>query len=94
MRKKAPLGTTFSFNLDQQASVSFAFTQKQVGRKKRDVKWGALVLNGHAGTDKVSFQGRVPPKKLEPGHYSVAVTATNAAGLSSAPQTLAYTIVK
>jgi len=55
---------------------------------------GSLVLSGHAGTDRVPFQGRVPPKKLKPGSYSVAVTATNAAGLSSAPQTLAFTIVK
>ncbi|HEX5853144.1 MAG TPA: choice-of-anchor Q domain-containing protein, partial [Solirubrobacteraceae bacterium] len=31
-KKKPPLGTTFSFTLDQQASVSFAFTQQVGGR--------------------------------------------------------------
>jgi hypothetical protein len=32
-RKKAPLGTTFSFTLDQQSTVRFAFTQQVGGRK-------------------------------------------------------------
>jgi hypothetical protein len=32
-RKKAPLGTTFSFTLDQRSSVRFAFTQQADGRK-------------------------------------------------------------
>ena len=32
-KKKPPVGTTFSFSLDQQAAVSFAFTQRVGGRK-------------------------------------------------------------
>ncbi len=32
-RKKAPLGTTFSFTLDQQSTVRFVFTQQVGGRK-------------------------------------------------------------
>lgn len=32
-KKKAPLGTTFSFTLDQQSTVRFAFTQQLAGRK-------------------------------------------------------------
>ncbi len=32
-KKKAPLGTTFSFTLDQQSTVRFAFTQQVGGRK-------------------------------------------------------------
>jgi hypothetical protein len=32
-RKRAPLGTTFYFTLNEQATVSFAFTQQVGGRK-------------------------------------------------------------
>jgi hypothetical protein len=32
-KKKSPVGTTFSFTLNEQASVSFAFTQKLAGRR-------------------------------------------------------------
>ncbi len=32
-KKKLPLGTTFSFSLNEQASVSFSFTQRATGRK-------------------------------------------------------------
>ena len=32
-KKKPPIGTTFSFTLNEQASVSFAFTQAKPGRK-------------------------------------------------------------
>ncbi len=32
-KKKPPVGTTFSFSLNEQASVTFSFTQKATGRK-------------------------------------------------------------
>ncbi|MGH2891286.1 MAG: hypothetical protein ACRDNJ_16850, partial [Solirubrobacteraceae bacterium] len=32
-RRRPPLGTVFSFTLDQQATVSLTFTQRQTGRR-------------------------------------------------------------
>jgi Kelch motif len=111
--KLAPLGTTFSFTLNEQASVSFAFTQQVRGRRvngkcvargktnrhkracKRTVTRGTLSFTGHAGTNTVSFQGRIShSKKLQLGTYSLVITATNAAGQRSSPKQLTFTIVK
>jgi hypothetical protein len=112
-KKKPPVGTTFSFSLNEQASVRFSFTQKAKGRKvdgkcvtksqkntkrkscKRTVTVGTLSFTGHAGADKVVFQGRISrSKKLRPGRYTLVITATNTADQKSAPQTLGFAIVK
>jgi hypothetical protein len=112
-RTKTPTGTTFSFSLNEQATVTFSFAQNVNGRKvsgkcvaqtkksrrkpvcRRAVTVGTLAFTGHSGTNKVAFQGRVSPvEKLEPGHYTLVMTATNSAGERSAPQSLSFTIVK
>jgi hypothetical protein len=74
-RKDPPLGTTFSFVLNERAAVSLAFTQQVGGRKvgdkcvanrnrrrlscKRTVTKGTLSVMGHSGLNKVAFQGRI-----------------------------------
>ncbi len=112
-KKKPPIGTTFSFSLNEQAAVSFSFTQRVSGhtvkgkcvaqtrtnrRKrvcKRAVTAGMLSFAGHSATNTVVFQGRLSRlRKLKPGRYTLAITATNAAGQKSAPQKLSFTIVK
>ncbi len=112
-RAKAPTGTTFSFSLNEQATVTFSFTQRLPGRKvggkcvaqsannlrkpacTRTVTAGTLTFTGHTGTNKVVFQGRVSSaKKLKPGRYTLAITATNSAGARSAPKSLSFAIVK
>jgi hypothetical protein len=56
---------------------------------------GTFSFAGHAGTNKVAFQGRLPSsKKLKPGVYTLKITAKNAAGQSSTPAKLSFTIVK
>ena len=91
-RAKTPTGTTFSFSLNEQATVTFSFTRR-VGR--RTVTAGRLTFTGHSGTNKVAFQGRISPvKKLRPGRYTLVITATNSAGARSAPKSLSFTIVK
>jgi CSLREA domain-containing protein len=111
--KRPPLGTVFSFTLNEQASVSFAFTQQMGGRKvngkcvaqtrknhskhtcKRTVTRGALSFAGHAGKNKVAFQGRISHAvRLKPGSYTLIITATNAAGQHSAPFRLGFTILR
>ncbi len=52
-----------------------------------------LSFSGHAGSDKIAFQGVVGGTRLAPGTYTVALLATGA-GLTSAPKSLTFTIVK
>jgi hypothetical protein len=112
-KTRLPIGSTFSFSLNEQASVSFTFTQQLAGRRvghecvartkknrhkqvcKRTVMAGALGFTGHAGINKVVFQGRVSSsKKLKPGTYTLILTATNSAGARSAAVSLRFTIVR
>jgi hypothetical protein len=109
---RAPVGTTFSFNLSKPATVKLAFTQKAVGRKVRGVckalnpsnaskhrctrtiVAGRLSLPGHAGLNKLRFQGLLSNgTSLKIGTYNVSLTARDTAGLQSAPQSLSFTIV-
>jgi hypothetical protein len=91
-RAKTPIGTTFSFSLNEQATVTFSFTRRAGGRT---FMAGKLTFAGHTGTNKVAFEGRVSPKKkLEPGRYQLVITATDSAGTRSAPKSLGFTIVR
>jgi hypothetical protein len=111
-RSKRAVGTTFSFVLNEQASVTFAFLRRVSGRRvgskcvaktKRNAKrkacerllaQGSLSFTGHAGTNRVQFAGRTSAStKLRPGHYTLAITAANPAGVS-APASLSFAIVK
>ncbi len=112
-RAKTPTGTTFSFSLNEQATVTFSFAQRVSGREVggkcvaqsennrskptcgRTVTAGRLTFTGRSGTDEVAFQGLISPvKKLEPGRCTLVITATNSAGVRSAPKSLSFTIVK
>jgi len=91
-RAKIPTGTTFSFSLNEEASVTFSFTRRVKGRT---VTAGGLTFPGHSGTNKVKFQGRISAaKKLKPGRYTLAITATDSAGAHSAPRSLNFTILR
>jgi hypothetical protein len=106
-----PLGTTFSFSLNEAARVSFTFTHKLAGRRvarscraqtkenrthracKRTVIAGTFVFTGHGGTNKLVFYGLLSAhRKLQPGSYTLLVTATTA-GKTSNTQTLHFTIL-
>jgi hypothetical protein len=108
---KLPLGTTFSFALNVEASVAFAFTQRIGGRKigrecvaqtsknrrrppcKRTVTRGVLFFIAHPGKNKVFFEGVLSrKKKLSPGAYTLTIY-TAAAGGTSQPRSLSFTIV-
>jgi hypothetical protein len=89
---KPPVGTTFSFSLNESAGVSFAFTQSLGGRK---IKRGRLSFAGHTGLNHVSFKGRISAtNKLKPGRYTLVITATNASGQHSQPRSVHFRIVK
>jgi hypothetical protein len=92
-RAKTPIGTTFSFSLNQGATVTFSFTRRRVSG--RTVRAGKLTFMGHEGINKVAFQGRVSPKKkLKAGRYTLVLTATASDGARSGPKSLSFTIFK
>jgi hypothetical protein len=112
-KRRHPVGTVFSFTLNETASVRFSFLLAASGRKvgkrcvapnKRNrrkhrctrlVSAGSLTFTGHAGLNKVFFQGRLSrTKRLRLGSYTLILMATNAAGKNSRPQTLRFTIVR
>jgi PKD domain len=112
-KKKLPTGTTFSFTLNEQASVSLTFAHEAEGREvsgkciaqregdrhsphcRRKVSEGTLLFTGHADVNKVFFEGRISrSRKLKLGKYTVAITATNAAGQRSNARSLSFIIVK
>jgi hypothetical protein len=109
---RPPVGTTFSFNLDQSATVRFAFTRRVGGRlvKQRCVRQtkanrhhracrltvteGVLTFAGHAGRNRVYFQGRVSSRKTLPvGQYTLLISATNSFKERSRTGLVSFTIV-
>ena len=54
---------------------------------------GTLTIAGHAGSDRLAFQGRLAAgRTLRAGRYAMALVAQNSAG-TSAPQRTSFTIV-
>jgi hypothetical protein len=54
-----------------------------------------LSFPGHAGQNKVSFQGRIShAARLKPGSYTLIITATNVAGQHSAPARLRFAVAR
>ncbi len=61
----------------------------------RAVTAGTLALNGRAGRNKVSFQGRLSGShRLAPGKYTLVITAKAATGPKSAARHLTFTIAR
>jgi len=56
---------------------------------------GTLAFSGHAGTNRVRFQGRLSrSKKLKPGLYTLTIAATDAAGNRSNARSASFTITR
>jgi hypothetical protein len=64
-------------------------------RCTRFVNAGALTFNGHAGLNRVKFQGRLSPgRRLSVGLYRLTVGATDSGGRRSRPVTASFRIVR
>jgi hypothetical protein len=85
---KTPVGTTFSFVLNEPATVKVGFTQKRHGKTVTVAK---LTVNGVTGTNKVRFAGRAGKKTLSAGRYTATLTAANSGG-SSGSHRLNFTV--
>jgi hypothetical protein len=63
-------------------------------RCKRYVPAGSLAVSGHAGLDKVRFQGRLSrTRRLTPGSYTATVTARDSHGSKALARSLSFTIL-
>jgi hypothetical protein len=86
-KRKPPIGTAFTFTLNQAATAKLVFSQ---GAKVK----GTLSMVAKAGRDTITFQGRLSRRhRLAPGRYTVTITATKAGHATSAPRKLSFTIV-
>jgi alpha-tubulin suppressor-like RCC1 family protein len=107
---KTPAGTTFSFSLNEPATVNLSFAQFPEERRgtrgcsaRTDervrcdgaVMRGTLSFTGHSGTNSVVFAGRISrTDQLKPGRYELTITAVDSTGQRSAPVSLSFTIAK
>jgi virginiamycin B lyase len=96
-----PVSVSFSFRQLLPGRIvakrCVAQTGRNAGHKActREPKVAALTLKAASGANSVAFQGRVSArKKLPVGRYTLTIIATNSAGVSSAAQSLSFTIVK
>jgi hypothetical protein len=105
----APVGTTFSFTLNQRAQVTFTFVPTYSGRRvctirhegastvrtcRRATARSTLSFFGHAGRNHLRFFGRVSQiATLARATYRLTITARNATGALAQPATLRFTIV-
>jgi len=63
-------------------------------RCSRTVAVGSLSRNAHAGITRVAFGGRLShTRTLEPGRYTLVITATDTVGRRSRPRSISFRIV-
>lgn len=68
---------------------------RRAHRCEMTVTRGTISFRGHIGQNKLSFRGTISrSNKLNPGTYTLTITATNAAEQHSKAQSLSFTIVK
>ena len=86
---RLPVGTTFTFSLDQAARVTLRFTRDAGGRT---LSAGTVTLTATAGAGTYRFSGRTSTGRLAPGTYTLSMTATGASGRTSTIATVRFTI--
>ena len=90
-KQRPPVGTAFSFRLNEPATVTLTFARQGARHKVA----GTVKLAARKGNNHVLFDGRLSrTKKLKPGSYGLKITATNDAHQSTASRSLSFTIVK
>ena len=111
-RPRPPVGTTFTFTLNDPARVHLRLTLGVPGHKlgngcvaptrktaqsprcTRTTVAGTLTLTAHRGANHIRFQGHISrARRLQPGHYTLTFTATDAGRRSTTGGPLHFTIV-
>ncbi len=100
--------TTFSFTVNEPATVRLAFAYAATGRKVRGRcvvatrrnrhsractrLAGTLTVNARTGAHKVKFTGRLGRRRLARGGYVLSLTATNRVRAGSRSKSLRFTV--
>jgi hypothetical protein len=85
------VGTTIRFTLPEAARVKLSFARKS-GKRFRAA--GSLTVRGHAGKNRLRFQGRLSRRKtLKPGGYRVTLRASDRFGNRSPAKKLSFTLL-
>ena len=88
---KVRKGTTIRFTLPEAAQVKLSFARE---RGKRFRAAGSFTVRGHAGQNKLRFQGRLSHRKtLKPGRYRLTLRATDRFGNRSQSKKLNFTLL-
>jgi hypothetical protein len=82
---------TFTYTLSSAATVKLRIFRLKRGRK---LLAGALRAASRAGGNSIRFSGRLGGRTIKPGAYKAAITATDAAGKSSAPESLGFKVIR
>jgi hypothetical protein len=109
-RRRAPVGTTFTYTLDTAATVRLDFTQPERGRKlngkcvtpdKRNRRnprcalgRGSLTFTGHAGLNTVRFTGWLSRTKKLTPGKYILTITAITPGVGATSQQLRFTIVR
>jgi hypothetical protein len=106
---KSGKSAKFGFTLTEAATIKIAFTRLIPGRKvggkckekaRKGKKCtiakalGTLTVAGKAGSNSVSFNGKLKGKKLPVGSYKVTITAVDAAGNKSKAKTVSVKVTR
>jgi hypothetical protein len=87
VRKRVPVGTRFTFQLNEPATGSVLFT-----RAGRGV--GQVAITGRAGRNTLRFNGQLASGRLlKPGRYAARVSVENDAGDTATSRPLSFRIV-
>jgi virginiamycin B lyase len=96
-----PVSVSFSFTRllagRTVAKRCLAKTKRNAAHRpcQRALKLATLALAARSGANSLVFQGRISSRKRLPlGRYTLTITAANSYRVSSAPQSLSFTIVK
>ena len=74
--------------------VAPSHANRAKARCKRTVGAGSLALAGHAGLNKIGFQGRLSRTvRLAPGSYHVSITSHGDGAAKTLTRSLSFTIV-
>jgi lysophospholipase L1-like esterase len=84
-------GTVFTFRLAGPAEITISIWSTRARRTRHRI--GTLKAEGHAGVNKVAFNGHVRGRPLAPGRY-LAVFKTTGTAVISTTRTLPFTILK
>ncbi len=80
-------GPAVRYTLSEAATLTLT-----IFRERSTKALGAFRATGRAGTNRLTFSGRVKGKRLKAGRYTMKLVATDAAGIHSKPASVSFRV--